>query len=210
MSLRESISYCSLTIAMKFIFVNSQAFAFHLWNISTSLILKSNTIFHFLWYLAHGKFVGTWSFLSCWYCSHSIHRNLFLWTDRSNENGIMMKHQDICWPPFCIFTLVFCRNSPWAGSWCQSTSRQEHCSTSRLGWSPAWSSWLIQSGLCSGLVARFRSHISRIQLIYIRCVTLAEVLVVPRGPVLPNILGATPSKSEESTPRRGYLCIKWY
>ena len=42
----------------------------------------------------------------------------------------------------------------------------------------------------------------------IRCVTLAEIVVVPRSPVLPNILGATPNKSEESTPRRGYLCIK--
>ena len=56
-SLRESVSYCPLSIAMTFIFVKSLAFGFNLWNISASLILILNTIFHSLWYLAHGKFV---------------------------------------------------------------------------------------------------------------------------------------------------------
>ena len=48
-----------LSIAMTFIFVKSLAFAFDLWNIPASLILKLKTIFHSLWYLPHGKFVET-------------------------------------------------------------------------------------------------------------------------------------------------------
>ena len=36
------------------------------------------------------------------------------------------------------------RSSQWAGFSCRSTSRQQHCSSSRLGWNPTWSSSLTQ------------------------------------------------------------------